>query len=153
MFKNSANKRNKDARRGESDRVIPTLKPKHLFSGKRSNMLCILSSSVRVGAYLVPFSYLECKTTIITFFIGWPLEFADVSRCFLLQKFGWRTDGHMQKENLCWNANSPQLILGTLFDNFGRVLVYLNIRYEEHVKTQPVAVLSWQHKTIDFKFN
>ncbi|XP_068325934.1 nucleolar GTP-binding protein 1-like [Pyrus communis] len=28
--------RNKDARRGEADRVIPTLKPKHLFSGKRS---------------------------------------------------------------------------------------------------------------------
>lgn len=36
MAKKSANKRNKDARRGESDRVIPTLKPKHLFSGKRS---------------------------------------------------------------------------------------------------------------------
>ncbi|XP_060217929.1 nucleolar GTP-binding protein 1-like [Lycium barbarum] len=36
MSKKSANKRNKDARRGESDRVIPTLKPKHLFSGKRS---------------------------------------------------------------------------------------------------------------------
>ncbi|KAJ4872441.1 Nucleolar GTP-binding protein 1 [Raphanus sativus] len=29
--------RNKDARRGEADRVIPTLKPKHLFSGKRGN--------------------------------------------------------------------------------------------------------------------
>ncbi|KAM1034090.1 hypothetical protein ACFX2A_038395 [Malus domestica] len=28
--------RNKDARRGEADRVIPTLKPKHLLSGKRS---------------------------------------------------------------------------------------------------------------------
>ncbi|CAN6164758.1 unnamed protein product [Urochloa humidicola] len=28
--------RNKDARRGEADRVIPTLKPKHLFSGKRT---------------------------------------------------------------------------------------------------------------------
>uniref|UniRef100_A0A0A9DAX1 NOG C-terminal domain-containing protein n=1 Tax=Arundo donax TaxID=35708 RepID=A0A0A9DAX1_ARUDO len=27
---------NKDARRGEADRVIPTLKPKHLLSGKRS---------------------------------------------------------------------------------------------------------------------
>ncbi|CAM8972911.1 unnamed protein product [Rhodiola kirilowii] len=37
LFKNSAQKRNKDARRGESDRVIPTLKPKHLYSGKRSN--------------------------------------------------------------------------------------------------------------------
>ncbi|KAF3613465.1 Nucleolar GTP-binding protein 1 [Capsicum annuum] len=37
MFKKSANKRNKDARRGEADRVIPTLKPKHLFSGKRSS--------------------------------------------------------------------------------------------------------------------
>lgn len=36
MAKKSANKRNKDARRGESDRVIPNLKPKHLFSGKRS---------------------------------------------------------------------------------------------------------------------
>ncbi|CAN6202212.1 unnamed protein product [Urochloa humidicola] len=28
--------RNKDARRGEADRVVPTLKPKHLFSGKRT---------------------------------------------------------------------------------------------------------------------
>jgi len=28
--------RNKEARRGEADRVIPTLKPKHLFSGKRT---------------------------------------------------------------------------------------------------------------------
>ena len=28
--------RNKNAHRGEADRVIPTLKPKHLFSGKRS---------------------------------------------------------------------------------------------------------------------
>ncbi|KAM1212219.1 hypothetical protein ACFX2G_003882 [Malus domestica] len=28
--------RNRNARRGEADRVIPTLKPKHLFSGKRS---------------------------------------------------------------------------------------------------------------------
>ncbi|CAN6214699.1 unnamed protein product [Urochloa humidicola] len=28
--------RNKDARRGEADRVIPTLKPKHLYSGKRT---------------------------------------------------------------------------------------------------------------------
>ncbi|KAH0757162.1 hypothetical protein KY290_020655 [Solanum tuberosum] len=37
LFKKSDNKRNKDARRGESDRVIPTLKPKHLFSGKRSS--------------------------------------------------------------------------------------------------------------------
>jgi nucleolar GTP-binding protein len=33
----STKKRNKDARRGEADRVIPNLKPKHLFSGKRSN--------------------------------------------------------------------------------------------------------------------
>ncbi|KAM0854675.1 hypothetical protein ACQ4PT_050271 [Festuca glaucescens] len=31
----SVKKRNKQARRGEADRVIPTLKPKHLFSGKR----------------------------------------------------------------------------------------------------------------------
>ncbi|KAI5678563.1 hypothetical protein M9H77_09513 [Catharanthus roseus] len=36
MAKNSVKKRNKNARRGEADRVIPTLKPKHLFSGKRS---------------------------------------------------------------------------------------------------------------------
>ncbi|GMH14211.1 hypothetical protein Nepgr_016052 [Nepenthes gracilis] len=36
LFKKSSMKRNKDARRGEADRVIPTLKPKHLFSGKRS---------------------------------------------------------------------------------------------------------------------
>ena len=36
LGKKSAKKRNKDARRGEADRVIPTLKPKHLFSGKRS---------------------------------------------------------------------------------------------------------------------
>ncbi|PIN13153.1 GTP-binding protein CRFG/NOG1 (ODN superfamily) [Handroanthus impetiginosus] len=36
MAKSSSKKRNKDARRGEADRVIPNLKPKHLFSGKRS---------------------------------------------------------------------------------------------------------------------
>ncbi|KAK3205289.1 hypothetical protein Dsin_019335 [Dipteronia sinensis] len=36
LAKKSVKKRNKDARRGEADRVIPTLKPKHLFSGKRS---------------------------------------------------------------------------------------------------------------------
>lgn len=35
LAKKSMMKRNKDARRGEADRVIPTLKPKHLFSGKR----------------------------------------------------------------------------------------------------------------------
>ncbi|RLN22846.1 nucleolar GTP-binding protein 1-like [Panicum miliaceum] len=34
--KDAMKKRNKDARRGEPDRVIPTLKPKHLFSGKRT---------------------------------------------------------------------------------------------------------------------
>ncbi|XP_006655879.1 nucleolar GTP-binding protein 1-like [Oryza brachyantha] len=34
--KDSVKKRNKEARRGEADRVIPTLKPKHLFSGKRT---------------------------------------------------------------------------------------------------------------------
>jgi nucleolar GTP-binding protein len=34
--KDSTKKRNKQARRGEADRVIPTLKPKHLFSGKRT---------------------------------------------------------------------------------------------------------------------
>ncbi|KAI3714213.1 hypothetical protein L1987_72809 [Smallanthus sonchifolius] len=37
LGKKSVQKRNKDARKGEGDRVIPTLKPKHLFSGKRSN--------------------------------------------------------------------------------------------------------------------
>ncbi|CDP00207.1 unnamed protein product [Coffea canephora] len=36
LAKKSVKKRNKDARRGEADRVIPSLKPKHLFSGKRS---------------------------------------------------------------------------------------------------------------------
>lgn len=36
LAKKSVKKRNKDARRGEADRVIPALKPKHLFSGKRS---------------------------------------------------------------------------------------------------------------------
>ncbi|KAH7865241.1 hypothetical protein Vadar_004086 [Vaccinium darrowii] len=36
LARKSAKKRNKDARRGEADRVIPCLKPKHLFSGKRS---------------------------------------------------------------------------------------------------------------------
>lgn len=35
LAKKSMMVRNKDARRGEADRVIPTLKPKHLFSGKR----------------------------------------------------------------------------------------------------------------------
>ncbi|KAK8926200.1 Nucleolar GTP-binding protein 1 [Platanthera zijinensis] len=33
----SEKSRNKAARRGEADRVIPSLKPKHLFSGKRSS--------------------------------------------------------------------------------------------------------------------
>ncbi|CAJ1933216.1 unnamed protein product [Sphenostylis stenocarpa] len=37
LAKKSVKKRNKDARRGEADRVIPTLKPKHLYSGKRSS--------------------------------------------------------------------------------------------------------------------
>ncbi|XP_057950367.1 nucleolar GTP-binding protein 1-like [Malania oleifera] len=36
IAKKSVKKRNKNARRGEADRVIPNLKPKHLFSGKRS---------------------------------------------------------------------------------------------------------------------
>ncbi|XP_022131730.1 nucleolar GTP-binding protein 1-like [Momordica charantia] len=36
IAKKSVKKRNKNARRGEADRVIPTLKPKHLYSGKRS---------------------------------------------------------------------------------------------------------------------
>ncbi|KAI4385375.1 hypothetical protein MLD38_003410 [Melastoma candidum] len=34
--KKAVKMRNKEARRGEADRVIPSLKPKHLFSGKRS---------------------------------------------------------------------------------------------------------------------
>ncbi|KAK8454814.1 hypothetical protein SEVIR_4G038600v4 [Setaria viridis] len=34
--KDATRNRNKEARRGEADRVIPTLKPKHLFSGKRT---------------------------------------------------------------------------------------------------------------------
>ncbi|PON89181.1 Nucleolar GTP-binding protein [Trema orientale] len=36
IAKKSVKIRNKNARRGEADRVIPTLKPKHLYSGKRS---------------------------------------------------------------------------------------------------------------------
>nr|XP_019705367.1 nucleolar GTP-binding protein 1 [Elaeis guineensis] len=36
IAKKSVKIRNKTARRGEADRVIPNLKPKHLFSGKRS---------------------------------------------------------------------------------------------------------------------
>lgn len=36
LAKKSVKKRNKDARRGEADKATPTLKPKHLFSGKRS---------------------------------------------------------------------------------------------------------------------
>ncbi|GLT60475.1 hypothetical protein SLA2020_332390 [Shorea laevis] len=36
LAKKSAKKRNKDASRGEADKVIPTLKPKHLISGKCS---------------------------------------------------------------------------------------------------------------------
>ncbi|PIA58763.1 hypothetical protein AQUCO_00500598v1 [Aquilegia coerulea] len=35
IARKSTKQRNKNACRGESDRVIPTLKPKHLFSGKR----------------------------------------------------------------------------------------------------------------------
>lgn len=37
MGKSSVFKRNKAAKKGEGDRVIPNLKPKHLYSGKRSN--------------------------------------------------------------------------------------------------------------------
>ncbi|XP_004489044.1 nucleolar GTP-binding protein 1-like [Cicer arietinum] len=37
LAKKSVKKRNKDARRGEADRVIPNVKPKHLYTGKRSN--------------------------------------------------------------------------------------------------------------------
>ncbi|GLT87889.1 hypothetical protein SLE2022_059420 [Rubroshorea leprosula] len=36
LAKKSVNKRNKDACREEADRVITTLNPKHLSSGKRS---------------------------------------------------------------------------------------------------------------------
>ncbi|KAL2941975.1 Nucleolar GTP-binding protein 1 [Bienertia sinuspersici] len=36
LAKKSSKKRNKNAHKGEADRVIPNLKPKHLFSGKRS---------------------------------------------------------------------------------------------------------------------
>ncbi|XP_078445675.1 nucleolar GTP-binding protein [Wolffia australiana] len=36
LSKKAVKVRNKAARRGEADRVIPNLKPKHLFSGKRS---------------------------------------------------------------------------------------------------------------------
>ncbi|ERN14790.1 hypothetical protein AMTRI_Chr02g255320 [Amborella trichopoda] len=36
LGKKAVKKRNKDARRGEADRVILNMKPKHLFSGKRS---------------------------------------------------------------------------------------------------------------------
>ncbi|KAI3942377.1 hypothetical protein MKW92_020341 [Papaver armeniacum] len=37
LARNSSKKRNKQSRVGEADRVIANLKPKHLFSGKRSN--------------------------------------------------------------------------------------------------------------------
>ncbi|KAL6571764.1 hypothetical protein OROHE_002633 [Orobanche hederae] len=37
LARSSSKNRNKDARKGEADRVIPTLKPRHLYSGKRSN--------------------------------------------------------------------------------------------------------------------
>lgn len=37
LARKSCKKRNKEARRGEADRVIPNLKPKHIYSGKRSN--------------------------------------------------------------------------------------------------------------------
>eukprot|EP00252_Welwitschia_mirabilis_P009746 TRINITY_DN22597_c0_g1_i1.p1 TRINITY_DN22597_c0_g1~~TRINITY_DN22597_c0_g1_i1.p1 ORF type:complete len:673 (-),score=112.61 TRINITY_DN22597_c0_g1_i1:311-2329(-) len=36
LSKKSVKKRNKEARKGEADRTIPNMKPKHLFSGKRS---------------------------------------------------------------------------------------------------------------------
>ncbi|XP_071692079.1 nucleolar GTP-binding protein 1 [Rutidosis leptorrhynchoides] len=35
MSWDSGKKRNKEARKGEGDRIIPTLRPKHLFAGKR----------------------------------------------------------------------------------------------------------------------
>lgn len=37
MAKRAQNKMNHDARKGESDRKIFSLKPKHLFAGKRGN--------------------------------------------------------------------------------------------------------------------
>lgn len=37
LAKGSSKKRNKNAKRGEADRVIVNLKPKHLYTGKRSN--------------------------------------------------------------------------------------------------------------------
>ncbi|KEH38627.1 nucleolar GTP-binding-like protein [Medicago truncatula] len=37
LAKGSSKKRNKNAKRGEADRVIVNLKPKHLYAGKRSN--------------------------------------------------------------------------------------------------------------------
>ncbi|MCL7039209.1 hypothetical protein MKW94_010102 [Papaver nudicaule] len=37
LARNSSKKRNKQSRVGEADRVIANLKPKHLFTGKRSN--------------------------------------------------------------------------------------------------------------------
>ncbi|KAI3976329.1 hypothetical protein MKX01_021871 [Papaver californicum] len=37
LARNSSKKRNKQSRVGEADRVIANLRPKHLFSGKRSN--------------------------------------------------------------------------------------------------------------------
>jgi nucleolar GTP-binding protein len=37
LAKNAFKKRNKAARRGEADRVITNDKPRHLYSGKRSN--------------------------------------------------------------------------------------------------------------------
>ncbi|KAL6547232.1 hypothetical protein OROMI_022953 [Orobanche minor] len=37
LARSSSKNRNKDARKGEADRVIPTLKPRHMYSGKRSN--------------------------------------------------------------------------------------------------------------------
>ncbi|KAL5081569.1 hypothetical protein RYX36_009990 [Vicia faba] len=37
IARKSVKTRNKNAKRGEADRVIPTLKPKHLYSGKSSN--------------------------------------------------------------------------------------------------------------------
>lgn len=55
------------------------------------------------------------------------MEFADMSRCFLFQKFGWRMD--MQKENLCWNASSAQLILDTLLCNFETYFAFLSSLY------------------------
>lgn len=51
--RDSVKNRNKEARRGEADRVIPTLKPKHLFSGKRG-IASPSGSSIPAGSTSTP---------------------------------------------------------------------------------------------------